>query len=125
MGGTPATLQALKTRHTLRKKMKVVATTTKRGEGQRAWILQVAKTNWPNGEQFTTEQLTMACWRSAPKMFGLAGFENESANNKKVECILYGKHGLIARAKLIRVGSKLQYIGDGYVRAPKSAGAVD
>lgn len=57
-------------------------------------------------EVFTAEELVVAAWRRDPKVFGLAGFEQQHPNAHKVFAILMGQRGLVHQGYLTRLETR-------------------
>jgi hypothetical protein len=60
-------------------------------------------------DTFTKEDLTVAAWRQHKPEFGLRGFTDYHPDARKVQCMLYGPKGAIARGwlSICDVGSGL------------------
>jgi hypothetical protein len=56
---------------------------------------------------FTSEALTMACWKESKQTFGLKGFAEEHPDNNRVLACIMGERGLAKRGWLVKVGPKL------------------
>jgi hypothetical protein len=53
--------------------------------------------------------LVVVAWKAAPKLFGLAAYEDLYPDSNKVLSYIYGRRGLIARGKVVRVeGGRFQ-----------------
>lgn len=56
--------------------------------------------------EFTMSELVVECWRRDKQAFGLAGFEYHYPDSNRVIAKVAGATGLVARGRLLHVGSK-------------------
>lgn len=69
----------------------------------RELVLRVARTL---GETFALSDLVVACWREHPERFGLTGHRDQYPDNNRVEPLVYGASGLLARGLLEQIETR-------------------
>jgi hypothetical protein len=75
--------------------------------GQKEVIMQAARSF---REPFTIERLIVAAWMLDRVALGLAGYEHEFPDSKKVSALVYGRRGLIAGGELAKIQSGLLHL---------------
>jgi hypothetical protein len=62
-------------------------------------------------QPFSIEQLIVECWKIAPKMFGLRGYEEKHVDSNAVlVCLYHKKHGMISTGEFERIAPKMYRI---------------
>ncbi|HZT83690.1 MAG TPA: hypothetical protein VFA26_25900 [Gemmataceae bacterium] len=79
-----------------------------RASGHWLTLLRVARTL---PQPFTLNDVSVAAWKACPEFFGMRGYPYP--DNHKVHFILYGRRGLIAKGRILRVRQGLFRVPEG------------